>query len=82
MQNFENVIDLCEYRAKRFPSAEEVRSDLTAAMMHSDIDEAQVAEALLELFESGQLDVSKSIDGEFLYSIKKEFSGTSQEIYE
>ena len=73
MHDFENVIDLCEYRARRFPSAEEVRSDLAAAMMHSDIEEAQVAEALLELYESGQLDVKKSSDGEFLYSIKKEF---------
>ena len=67
----DNVISLDEYRRRTVPSPEEVEATLRATMLDSaNSHEAEIAEAILEMYGSGLLDVRRLKDGEFIYSLK------------
>jgi len=73
--NFEddsdNVISLDEYRKRIIPSVSEVEAALRNTILAAaNPHEAEMAEALLEMYGTGLLDVRRDKDGEFLYSLK------------
>ena len=62
-----------EYKARRYPSPEEVIEDLVQTINSSQSqEEAQIAECLLELYKSGAIRAQRDRNGEFLYSLKDE----------
>ena len=67
----DNVVSLDEYRKRIVPSADEVEVALRDAISTSvDPLEAEMAEALLEMYGAGLLDVRRDRDGGLLYSLK------------
>ena len=66
-----NVISLDEYRKRIIPTSDEIKTRLCSVIMDAtDLCEVEVAEALLEMYESGQLDVRRTGDGVFVYSLQ------------
>jgi hypothetical protein len=71
--DIDNVICLDTYRSSVFPTSEEITSDIMRTISDAkNQEEIEVAEALLELYESGKIRVQRSREGKFLYSLEED----------